>query len=577
MRLCFPGQRGKDGRQLELQVSATHIEWRYMGDASWTPLIALSELEGAPGPAGQDGQDGREVELRATDTHLQWRYLGEPAWIDLMALADLSVGIEAGGTLPPHREALPNTTIETTQANETIICTEIGLTNSIYIIEAKHPFKLGADATDLSGEIPFTVKVYHHSSDSSIDMSNFVTGSFPQTIEASLGTKTKLACVWDGGRPGRDEGRLELDGISQNYAFDLDSVAFESLVDSLGSADTDRPFGYVLSRQGFVHEGYNYQFWRAPSSEYRYAAVNLETNDVGASVLTGVSTSGQRSVTHDGSTALVVRVQGGNEFIEVHKGVASEGTITFDAPVQVSISPLSANVFHYVSAEAKNGVLYVFFNSHEHEVVDSNNQRRPTLAAIDIATLTMLSGYPKHADAFGSSNQHGRGTTLALLDDGETFLLVWRDNNNARTSARTYNRTTGTFGAIEVPTSSTTSADAKIAPLPGGYAALIISSNVFLRAPNGTWTDITPSGLSGTRSVTAHDGILRAWAILNSASVNYLEYDLASQTWGSLQTLYNEGEIRDINAWTTWGAFGTIAHVAFASDNQVASFVKGTR
>jgi hypothetical protein len=41
--------KGDDGREIELQVNATHIQWRYVGDVSWTDLIALSELKGADG------------------------------------------------------------------------------------------------------------------------------------------------------------------------------------------------------------------------------------------------------------------------------------------------------------------------------------------------------------------------------------------------------------------------------------------------------------------------------------------------------------------------------------------------
>lgn len=38
------GTPGADGREVQLQVSATHIQWRYVGATSWTNLIALSSL-----------------------------------------------------------------------------------------------------------------------------------------------------------------------------------------------------------------------------------------------------------------------------------------------------------------------------------------------------------------------------------------------------------------------------------------------------------------------------------------------------------------------------------------------------
>lgn len=44
-----PGAPGDDGREIELQKSATHIQWRYVGDPTWTNLVALSDLKGDPG------------------------------------------------------------------------------------------------------------------------------------------------------------------------------------------------------------------------------------------------------------------------------------------------------------------------------------------------------------------------------------------------------------------------------------------------------------------------------------------------------------------------------------------------
>jgi hypothetical protein len=88
------GQDGEDGREIELSVSATHIRWRYVGDASWINLIALSQLQGPPGQNGNngqdgdEGQDGREVELGTSATHIQWRYVGE-SWNDLIAISEL--------------------------------------------------------------------------------------------------------------------------------------------------------------------------------------------------------------------------------------------------------------------------------------------------------------------------------------------------------------------------------------------------------------------------------------------------------------------------------------------------------
>jgi len=84
----FDGQPGSDGREVVLQKSATHIQWKYADEETWTDLVALADLKGADGVNGIDGTDGREIELQKTATHIQWRYAGGE-WSDLVALVDL--------------------------------------------------------------------------------------------------------------------------------------------------------------------------------------------------------------------------------------------------------------------------------------------------------------------------------------------------------------------------------------------------------------------------------------------------------------------------------------------------------
>ena len=45
------GTPGTDGREIELKASDTHIQWRYVGDETWTNLVDLSTLKGANGKA----------------------------------------------------------------------------------------------------------------------------------------------------------------------------------------------------------------------------------------------------------------------------------------------------------------------------------------------------------------------------------------------------------------------------------------------------------------------------------------------------------------------------------------------
>lgn len=54
------GLKGADGRDVELQKSSTHIQWKYTTEDSlaWRNLIALSEITGPAGPQGPQGPAG---------------------------------------------------------------------------------------------------------------------------------------------------------------------------------------------------------------------------------------------------------------------------------------------------------------------------------------------------------------------------------------------------------------------------------------------------------------------------------------------------------------------------------------
>ena len=80
----LPYFSGGGGEPVEMRATATHIQWRQVGEPVWIDLVPLSEITGA------DGEDGDPVELRVTGTHIQWRWVGGGAWFDLIALASLA-------------------------------------------------------------------------------------------------------------------------------------------------------------------------------------------------------------------------------------------------------------------------------------------------------------------------------------------------------------------------------------------------------------------------------------------------------------------------------------------------------
>lgn len=57
------GQDGADGREIELNATATHLQWRYAATGStpataWTNLVALADIRGPQGVQGDDGAKG---------------------------------------------------------------------------------------------------------------------------------------------------------------------------------------------------------------------------------------------------------------------------------------------------------------------------------------------------------------------------------------------------------------------------------------------------------------------------------------------------------------------------------------
>ena len=48
------------GGPIEMQKTSTHIQWRYVGDATWINLVALADITGPAGEAGADGTNGAD-------------------------------------------------------------------------------------------------------------------------------------------------------------------------------------------------------------------------------------------------------------------------------------------------------------------------------------------------------------------------------------------------------------------------------------------------------------------------------------------------------------------------------------
>ena len=77
------GETGEAGREIQLNVTSTHIQWRYEGETEYRDLVALSTL------TGKTGENGREIEFNVTSTHIEWKYSGETEYQELVSLDSL--------------------------------------------------------------------------------------------------------------------------------------------------------------------------------------------------------------------------------------------------------------------------------------------------------------------------------------------------------------------------------------------------------------------------------------------------------------------------------------------------------
>lgn len=65
----------KDGREVEIRATETHLQYRYLPDANWINILDLNDIRGT---------DGREVILSSDDTSILWQHEGDSEWNVLM-------------------------------------------------------------------------------------------------------------------------------------------------------------------------------------------------------------------------------------------------------------------------------------------------------------------------------------------------------------------------------------------------------------------------------------------------------------------------------------------------------------
>ena len=112
----IPGLLGIDGKNIELQATSTHIQWRLIGDSIWTNLISLSSITGPQGIQGIQGIQGPQG-LQGLPPSDSWHF-------PISALTETDSRLE-GASMP---KAL---TISGPLGRQTTVSTLAGLINSL--------------------------------------------------------------------------------------------------------------------------------------------------------------------------------------------------------------------------------------------------------------------------------------------------------------------------------------------------------------------------------------------------------------------------------------------------------------
>lgn len=75
---------------VQIRVEDGYVQWS-SDDSDWENIITIDEILDAIGDdiTGPQGVAGKQVEFNVSNTHIQWRYVGDTTWNNLIALEDI--------------------------------------------------------------------------------------------------------------------------------------------------------------------------------------------------------------------------------------------------------------------------------------------------------------------------------------------------------------------------------------------------------------------------------------------------------------------------------------------------------
>ncbi len=102
IKVNVPGVPGSSGRSVELTKSATHIQWRLIGDTTWINLVALSDITG-PGGGGSGGSQDLSAYAKTADVQTALNQK-----VNTTRVVNAGTGLTGGGDLSADRTLTVN-------------------------------------------------------------------------------------------------------------------------------------------------------------------------------------------------------------------------------------------------------------------------------------------------------------------------------------------------------------------------------------------------------------------------------------------------------------------------------------
>lgn len=94
---------GDDGREVEMQSGVTHLQWRYVGEATWTNLFARADFKGDQGEKG----DAFAFDAKPADLAARAAYDAEPEGFTVLVMDTGTVYARVSGTAGVWSDGFP--------------------------------------------------------------------------------------------------------------------------------------------------------------------------------------------------------------------------------------------------------------------------------------------------------------------------------------------------------------------------------------------------------------------------------------------------------------------------------------